>query len=173
MREKHSRLVQLGQGGAWLQPPAADVCSPPNKGFSEPPLPLGTLQENPFLRQQKPFPSLHPPHPPPPPPPSASPGGLQPPLLLEPSLAPACPSPSRGAAGSSCGGDPDSLVPCCSWASTCPCCWDFEGGGQYLHGRGSCSSHGWALATGTGDPSVPGCSREELGAPAAGNYRRG
>lgn len=44
--------------------------------------------------------------------------GLRPPLLLpaspgwlEPSLAPACPSPSRAAAGSRCGGHPKRLVP--------------------------------------------------------------
>lgn len=46
--------ASLQQGCARLQPPTA--CSPPNKGGSEPPLPLGTLQQSPSLRQQKPFP---------------------------------------------------------------------------------------------------------------------
>lgn len=105
-------------------PPAA-VCSPPNKGGSQPPLPLGTLQESPSLQQQKPFlsqaplsPGCNPLHCPLP-----APAGC-----LEPSLAPACPSPSRGAADLSCRGDPGRLVPSCSWASTCPRCSDFAGG---------------------------------------------
>lgn len=116
---------ERGQGGAWLQPPVATVCSPWNKGGSELPLPLGTLQESPSLQQQKPFPSLAP----------LSRAGCNPlrcppPALsgcLELSLAPACPSPSRGTTGSSCGGDPGRLVPSCSWVSTCPRCWDFRG----------------------------------------------
>lgn len=41
--------------------------------------------------------------------------------LGQPSLAPACPSPSWGAQGSSRGGDPDRFVPSCSRASTCWC----------------------------------------------------
>lgn len=75
--------ASLQQGCARLQPPTA--CSPLNKGGSEPPLPLGTLQQSPSLRQQKPFPVPEPaaaPFPSPAPssplPQPALPRGLQP-----------------------------------------------------------------------------------------------
>lgn len=84
--------ASLQQGCARLQPPTA--CSPPNKGGSEPPLPLGTLQQSPSLRQQKPFPIPEPAAAPFPSPAPSSPLP-QPALLrgLQPALPPACPRP--------------------------------------------------------------------------------
>lgn len=165
------------QAGRCVAPaPPAAVCSPPNKGGSQPPLPLGTLQESPSLQQQKPFPSQAP----------LSPGcnPLHCPLpalagWLEPSLAPACPSPSRGAPGPSCGGDPGRLVPSCSWASTVPWLLGFCGG-QCLQGRGSHSpmlpawhqQGSWGSRDGESAVCMGGLARRasqppQLGVPAA------